>query len=148
MQKSRKWEWLFGGLKLKQCPQLAAPHVKLSRAMDEQRKHALTVAMATAAAAEVAVAAAHAAAEVVRLTGASQSQHHSYKGDPHLAAVRIQSAFRAYLVSVVVTLALSERKISEFIHGSTSLGTIGVRYFLVTILLSPNLMWGELPYEL
>ena len=76
--------------------------------MEEQRKHALTVAMATAAAAEAAVAAAHAAAEVVRLTSASQSQHHSYRGDPHLAAIRIQSAFRAYLVSVVVTLALSE----------------------------------------
>ncbi|KAF8043881.1 hypothetical protein BT93_A2007 [Corymbia citriodora subsp. variegata] len=96
-KKSRKYEWLFGGLKLNQCPQLAAPHAKLSRAMEEQRKHALTVAMATAAAAEAAVAAAHAAAEVVRLTSASQSQHHSYKGDPHLAAIRIQSVFRAYL---------------------------------------------------
>ncbi|XP_030526058.2 protein IQ-DOMAIN 12 isoform X2 [Rhodamnia argentea] len=96
-KKSRKWGWLFGGLKLKQCPQLAAPHAKLSRAMEEQRKHALTVAMATAAAAEAAVAAAHAAAEVVRLTGASQTQHRSYRGDPHSAAIRIQSAFRAYL---------------------------------------------------
>ncbi|XP_056171651.1 protein IQ-DOMAIN 12 isoform X3 [Syzygium oleosum] len=96
-KKSRKYEWMFGGLKLNQCPQLAAPHPKLSRAMEEQRKHALTVAMATAAAAEAAVAAAHAAAEVVRLTGASQSQHRSYRGDPHLAAIRIQSAFRAYL---------------------------------------------------
>ncbi|KAI6673767.1 hypothetical protein NL676_001673 [Syzygium grande] len=96
-KKSRKYEWLFGGLKLNQCPQLAAPHPKLSRAMEEQRKHALTVAMATVAAAEAAVAAAHAAAEVVRLTGTSQSQHRSYRGDPHLAAIRIQSAFRAYL---------------------------------------------------
>ncbi|KAI3415201.1 DUF4005 domain-containing protein [Psidium guajava] len=97
MQKSRKWEWLFGGLKLKQCPQLAAPHAKLSRAMEEQRKHALTVAMATAAAAKAAVAAANAAAEVVRLTGTSQTLHRSCRGDPHSAAIRIQSAFRAYL---------------------------------------------------
>lgn len=96
-KKPRKYEWLFGGLKLNQCPQLAPPNAKLSRAIEEQRKHALTVAMATAAAAEAAVAAAHAAAEVVRLTGTSRSQHRSYKGDPHLAAIKIQSTFRAYL---------------------------------------------------
>lgn len=61
----------------------------------------MTVANATAAAARAAVAAARAASEVVRLTaGASRAYHNIHEGDPDSAAVRIQSAFRAYLVSV------------------------------------------------
>lgn len=65
----------------------------------EQRKHALAVAIASAAAAEAAVAAAHAAAEVVKLTGASRSYSYLSKGDRSLAAIHIQSAYRAHLVS-------------------------------------------------
>lgn len=72
----------------------------LGEALEVQRKHAVTVAIATAAAAKAAVAAARAAAEVVRITrGASQIYRLIYKSDPNLAATRIQSAFRAYLVS-------------------------------------------------
>lgn len=63
----------------------------------------MTVAIATAAAAEAAVAAANAAAEVVRLAGASRTHPRIQKGDPNLAAVRIQSTFRAYLVSIYPT---------------------------------------------
>lgn len=71
----------------------------MNEATEEQRKHALNVAMATAVAAEAAVAAAHAAAEVVRLIGTSKSYHHLTAGDRNLAAIKIQSAFRAHLVS-------------------------------------------------
>ena len=61
------------------------------------------MAIATAAAAEAAVAAAHAAAEVVKLTGASRSYSYLSKGDRSLAAIKIQSAYRAHLVSFLKT---------------------------------------------
>lgn len=65
----------------------------------DANKHAIAVAAATAAVAEAALAAAQAAAEVVRLT--SGGSRATYVGDRRLelAAVKIQSAFRAYLVS-------------------------------------------------
>lgn len=74
---------------------------------EEPNKHAIAVAAATAAVAEAAVAAAHAAAEVVRLTSSGRdantlsmtyvSESHAWRED--LAAVKIQAAFRGYLVS-------------------------------------------------
>lgn len=71
----------------------------LNQATEDQRKHAMNVAIVTAAAAEAAVAAAKAAAEVVRMAGnAFTSQHFVKKRDTNLAAIKIQSAFRAYLV--------------------------------------------------
>lgn len=99
LQKSKKWKWFFGKVKHKQYPALTAPERALGEATEVQRKHALTVALATAAAAEAAVAAAHAAAEVVRLTYASQSCQRSMKQVRNLAAIKIQSAYRAHLVS-------------------------------------------------
>lgn len=71
----------------------------MSEATEKQRKHALSVAAATAAAAKAAIAAAHAAAEVVRLMGSSKSFHRFTEKQRNLAAIKIQSAFRAYLVS-------------------------------------------------
>jgi hypothetical protein len=59
---------------------------------DEQR-HAIALAVATAATAEAAVATAQAAAEVVRLTRPSSSFVRE-----HYAAVAVQTAFRGYLV--------------------------------------------------
>ncbi|KAI4319618.1 hypothetical protein MLD38_033198 [Melastoma candidum] len=95
------WSWPFGMPKMRRrhAPVLVLqPKTTLDEAIEEQRKHALTVAIATAAAAEAAVAAAHAAAEVVRLTGASSEMKFRRRGlDPDSAATRIQSAFRAYL---------------------------------------------------
>lgn len=69
----------------------------------DANKHAIAVAAATAAVAEAALAAAHAAAEVVRLTsgsgsGSSATAAHASR-NRQLAAIKIQSAFRAYLVS-------------------------------------------------
>ncbi|KAM3691005.1 hypothetical protein ACJW30_09G162900 [Castanea mollissima] len=96
-EKSKKRRWLLEKVKYKQYPALTAPQRTLIEATEEQRKHALTVAIATAAAAEAAVAAAHAAAEVVRLTSASQSCQHFIQQDRNLAAIKIQSAYRAHL---------------------------------------------------
>lgn len=72
----------------------------------DANKHAIAVAAATAAVAEAALAAAHAAAEVVRLTngvgtsGNNVSLPVSVRRHRHLAAVKIQSAFRRYLVGI------------------------------------------------
>ena len=79
----------------------------------DANKHAIAVAAATAAVAEAALAAAQAAAEVVRLTSGSNigvggrnistsiraSGHVSGNQRRWAAAVKIQSAFRGYLVS-------------------------------------------------
>jgi len=65
---------------------------------DEQSKRAIAVAAATAAVAEAAVAAAQAAAAVVRLTSSGRCAPAAAKRE-EWAAVRIQAAFRGYLVS-------------------------------------------------
>lgn len=61
----------------------------------EQSQHAIAVAAATAAAADAAAAAAHAAVEVVRLTSQGGGAYFSRE---KWAAVKIQAAFRGYLV--------------------------------------------------
>ena len=71
---------------------IASKGTTLSEAEQEQSKHALTVAIASAAAAEAAVTAAHAAAEVVHLTG--QRKENSEESQP------VQTAFRGYLVGL------------------------------------------------
>uniref|UniRef100_A0A6N2KDD9 DUF4005 domain-containing protein n=1 Tax=Salix viminalis TaxID=40686 RepID=A0A6N2KDD9_SALVM len=116
-KKSKRWKWFFGGLKVKQCPALPAPERSVSEATETQKKHALTVALATAAAAEAAVAAAHAAAEVVRLTGASQSSHHFTKGVETLAAIKIQSAFRAFLARKALRALKGLVKLQAIVRG-------------------------------
>lgn len=66
----------------------------------DANKHAIAVAAATAAVAEAALAAAHAAAEVVRLTsGGTTHANANRRWMEEAAAVKIQSAFRGYLVS-------------------------------------------------
>lgn len=60
--------------------------------------HAYSVASAAAAAAEAAVAAAQAAAEVVRLTASSTK--FLGKSKEEIAAIKIQTAFRGYLVTI------------------------------------------------
>lgn len=84
----------------------AAP---VAEAEDHQSKRAIAMAAATAAVAEAAVAAAQAAAAVVRLTGGGRSPGmHVAVGKGELwAAVKIQAAFRGYLVSILPTLSPS-----------------------------------------
>jgi len=66
----------------------------------EQSKHAIAVAAATAAAADAAVAAAQAAVAVVRLTSKGRAAPVlATAGGRAAAAVRIQTAFRGFLVS-------------------------------------------------
>ncbi|KAF8079422.1 hypothetical protein N665_1028s0006 [Sinapis alba] len=98
-KKSRRLRWVFRRLKLRHQISTKVQETRtLNQATEDQRKHAMNVAIATAAAAEAAVAAAKAAAEVVRMAGkAFTSQHLVKRGDPSLAAIKIQSAFRAYL---------------------------------------------------
>ncbi|KAM0054531.1 putative IQ motif, EF-hand binding protein [Helianthus debilis subsp. tardiflorus] len=79
--------------------------------MNEQSKHAYSVAYATIVAAEVAVAAAHAAAEVVRLTSITHPSsksaeemvatkiHPSSKSAEEMVATKIQTAYRRHLAS-------------------------------------------------
>ncbi|KAH9618119.1 hypothetical protein KSS87_011173 [Heliosperma pusillum] len=94
------WRWFFDKFRLKKLPTSTLEEKSLSEAKEEQRKHALNAAKATAAAAKAAVAAAHAAAEVVRLTGVSRSIRPGNK-IWNLAAMKIQTAFRAYLVRLL-----------------------------------------------
>lgn len=96
-KKSKRWRWFLGTIKFKQHPPLLPQVRAFSEATEEQKIHAMNVAIATAAAAEAAVAAAQAAAEVVRLTGASMSYYKVSLRDRDRAATKIQSAFRGHL---------------------------------------------------
>ncbi|KAG6519673.1 hypothetical protein ZIOFF_023171 [Zingiber officinale] len=75
---------------------LPAPiaEAKLIENGDEQNKHAYSVALASAVAAEAAAVAAQAAAEVVRLTTSATRQ--TGESSEFIAAVKIQSAYRGY----------------------------------------------------
>lgn len=69
--------------------------VRLTSAENEQNKHVYSVALASAVAAEAAAVAAQAAAEVVRLTATTRV---SAKSREEVAAIKIQTAFRGYMV--------------------------------------------------
>ena len=81
------------------APSPPVQDAKLAEIENEQSKHAYSVALATAAAAEAAVAAAQAAAEVVRLTTVPRYYGLSKE---EIAAIKIQTAFRGYMVCHVV----------------------------------------------
>ena len=92
------------------------PQPQLEPGFDDPNKHAIAVAAATAAVAEAALAAAKAAAEVVRLTNNTGYVSRRWSLED-FAAVKIQSAFRGYLVSSLVITILFI-KFTEFIYCS------------------------------
>lgn len=67
---------------------------------EDPNKQAIALAAATAAVVDAAVVAAQAAAEVVRIT----SRTTGYGRREELAAIKIQSSFRAYLVRVLLLI--------------------------------------------
>jgi cytoskeletal protein RodZ len=86
--------------------------LKLSENDGGQNKHAYSVALASAVAAEAAAVAAQAAAEVVRLTAATNTASAgtskvAQKSKEDIAAIRIQTAFRGFLVWQPVVFFLS-----------------------------------------
>ncbi|ESQ40308.1 hypothetical protein EUTSA_v10013765mg [Eutrema salsugineum] len=134
-EKPRRLRWVFRRLKLRHQIGTTVQETRtLNEATEDQRKHAVNVAIATAAAAEAAVAAAKAAAEVVRMAGNTfTSQHFVKKRDPSFAAIKIQSAFRAYLarkalralkalvrLQAIVRGRAARRKVSALLKSSTS----------------------------
>ncbi|KAC9138553.1 hypothetical protein E3N88_46315 [Mikania micrantha] len=128
MGKTTRWlRSLFGGKKSsgksnfrKQPPEnqgLYAGVGSFSKPGDDN-KHAIAVAAATAAVAEAALAAAHAAAEVVRLTSGGGSRAY-YDGErlQVVAAVKIQSAFRAYLARKALRALKGLVKLQALVRG-------------------------------
>jgi len=137
-QKEKRKKCLFARLKNKRFPSIEAPPpFKETRLCEpeEHNKHALTVAIASAAAAEAALTAAQVAVEVVRFQSAYQC-----KGKPEgvklvetkhnasqltnncnleieeSSAIKIQTTFRGYIVSFVYTFTFHLYQLKPFFH--------------------------------
>lgn len=88
---------------------LQVENVKLTEAENDQSKHAFSVPLAPAMAAEAAVASAHTVAKAVRLSSLSR---YPGKSKEEIAAIKMQTAFRGYLVCLEVKFSLLSSYIS------------------------------------
>uniref|UniRef100_A0A7N2R2H5 Uncharacterized protein n=1 Tax=Quercus lobata TaxID=97700 RepID=A0A7N2R2H5_QUELO len=90
----KRRKWIFGGLKIKRLSLLTAPsslnEKNLGEAEKELIKHALAVAHATTAAAEVAVTTALVAAEIVQFTRTLQYNHQCVNDMEEFSVIRVQ----------------------------------------------------------
>ncbi|KAJ3669142.1 hypothetical protein LUZ60_011092 [Juncus effusus] len=99
--------------------------VKLSELEGDPNKHAYSVALASAVAAEAAAVAAQAAAEVVRLTAVGSTNHlqatqkAAERSKEEIAAVRIQTAVRGFLARRSLRALKGLARLKTLVDGNT-----------------------------